>query len=708
MPQSLSFCRMCMGHCGVVVTTDDAGRLTDVRGDHDDPQTQGYACFKGMKATEAHNSPDRILQPLKKQPDGSFAPISAEQALDEIAGRMQRIMNEHGPEAIGGYKGGGGFFTSSSVKLLQSLLDALGSPKSFSSVTIDQSSKAVALGRIGIWPPGRDPFNRGDVCLLVGANPLVTVSTNTFDNRNPLKRLKAAKARGMRLIVIDPRLTETARFADVFVQPLPGEDATVLAGLLHIILREGWQDKDFCAQHAGQLEALQAAIAPFNPGYVAQRARVPQSTLLEAARVFARDASRGAATSATGPDMAPFPNLSEHLIEALNVVCGRFVREGEAIANPGVIMPRYPRPAQVMPAPRWWDEGYRSRLGDYGLIDGELPSGLLADEILTPGEGQLRCLLVHGGNPASAVPDQRKIVGALRSLELLVTIEPFMSATAQLSDYILPPTLPYERADLPLFIYEDLVTPEPYTRYTPPIAATPPGSELRDDHLYFQGLASRLGLALDYWGEPLPIDRELSTDEMLALAARFSALPFDAIQGAERGLYADEPQLAAPADSALDARFALAPEDVLDELAQVLAQSENEAFPYRLAVRRHRDALNSACRELPAIRKRLPYNEAYMNPEDMAREALHEGDVISIRSDAGEICARLRGEEGLREGVISMTHGFGSLPDAVDYEREGVNTNLLISTDRDLATINAMPRMSGIPVAVSPLASGTA
>ncbi len=297
--------------------------------------------------------------------------------------------------------------------------------------------------------------------MIVGANPLVSVSMNGFDTRNPLKRLKQAKARGMKLIVIDPRRTETARFADVFLQPLPGEDCAILAGLIHIILAEGWQDHEFCARYAGDLDALRAAVAPFTPAYVARRADVPEADLRRVAEVFARDSRRGAVSSATGPDMSPGSNLAEHLIECLNVICGRFVREGETVPHPGAIMPRWPRKAEVIPAPRWWEHGYRSRIGGFGLIDGELPTGILADEILEPGAGQVRALIVHGGNPASAVPDQERIVEALRSLELLVTIEPFMTQTARLSHYVLPPTLQYERADLPIFIYENLVSHEP-------------------------------------------------------------------------------------------------------------------------------------------------------------------------------------------------------------------------------------------------------
>jgi anaerobic selenocysteine-containing dehydrogenase len=690
-----------MGHCGVVLSLDEDDRLLEIRGDHDDPQTLGYACYKGLKATEAHNSPQRVLHPLKRQADGSFQRVPLEQALDEIALAMDNLRQQHGPECIAGYKGGGGFFTASSVKLLSSLLAELGSHKSFSSVTIDQSSKAVSAGRIGIWPGGRDPFARSEVLMLVGANPLVTVSTNGFDNRNPLKRMKQARERGMKLLVIDPRLTETAKFADVHLQPLPGEDPSVLAGLLHIILTEGWEDRAFCSAHAGQMDALRAAVAAFTPAYVARRADVAVADLFEVARVFALEASRGACSSATGPDMSPYPNLAEHLIEAINVVCGRFLREGEDIPNPGVLLPRWPRPAQVIPAPRWWEQGYQSRVGDYGLLEEELPSGTLADEILVPGEGQVRCLLVHGGNPAAAIPDQNKIVRALGSLDLLVSIEPFMSVTAQLSHYILPPTLQYERPDLPLFIYESLVTPEPYTRYTPARVKPPVGAEVCDDQYYFWALARRLGLTLHYFDVALDMERAPTTDELLDLATRHAEFNLDTLKQHERGLYVYTPQQVEAADPALQTRFSLMPADVALELEEVLAQRADVSFNYRFAVRRLRDTLNSACRDLPSIKRRVPYNLAYMNPDDMARDGVSAGSMVTVSSGHGAITAMAAVDDGLRRGVVSVSHGFGGMPRESDYVSHGSNTNLLISTDTDRASINAMPRMSGFPVRVS-------
>jgi anaerobic selenocysteine-containing dehydrogenase len=704
----LSFCRQCMGMCGTVVRVDPEDRVVEVRGDRDDPSTLGYACFKGLMAPEAHNSPDRVLQPLKRQPDGSFEPIELETALDEIAGKLRGILDEDGPEAIAGYRGGGAFFTSSSVMLLLSFLEAIGSPKAFSSVTIDQSAKTVAAGRIGLWPPGRVPFSRGDVFLLVGGNPLVSVSANGFDTRNPTKRMRRARARGMKLIVIDPRRSETASYADVHLQPLPGEDCAVLAGLLHIILEQGWQDREFCERYADDVERLRRAVAGFTPEAVARRADVPEAQLLGAAELFAHQCHTGGAAGSTGPDMSPNGNLAEHLIECLNIVCGRLLREGDEIQHPGAIQPREPRRAEVVPAPRWWEKGPRSRVGDYGLVGGELPTGTLPDEILEPGPGRVRCLIVHGGNPVSAIPELGKVAKAFESLDLLVAIEPSMTMTARLAHYILPPTLQYERADLPIWLYESLVSLDPYTRYTPAVAKPPKGSCVRDDHYYFWALASRLGLTLQLLGERLDRETPPTTDELLAIVARKAPIPFEELKAAERGVLLDhERHLVQPGDPDSPHRFSLLPEDVAAELAAVEVQlgapARDERFRYRLAVRRLRDANNSAGLALPSIRARLPYNPAFLNPDDMRAEGVADGDAVEVASRHGAIRVVATADPTLRRGVVSITHGFGALPGSSErYQDVGASTNLLTSLADDAReTINAMPRMSGIAVSVS-------
>ncbi len=696
-----------MGTCGMVLSLDEVGHLTGIRGDRDDPQTRGFACFKGLRAVEAHNNPARILRPLKRLADGTRIEIPLEQALDEIAERLSAVRTEYGADAVAGYKGGGAFFTASAVVMLNDFMRALGSPKTYSSVTIDQSAKAVAAGRLGMWLPGKLPNDKCGVMLLVGTNPMVSVNP-PFDCRNPVKRMKEARARGMKLIIIDPRRTETAQFADLLIQPLPGEDPTLIAGIIREMLVNGWYDAAFCDAHVADLDMLRAAVEPFTLDYVEARADVPAAQVTEAARLFGGAGLSGLAGSSTGPDMGPYSNLAEHLIETMNVLAGAFIREGEPIPNPGAILPRYPRPAQVSPADRPWENGPTSRIDGSGSMMDEMMTGVMADEILTPGDGQVRAMIVHGGNPASSVPDQAKIVRALRSLDLLVCIEPILSITAELADYVLPPRLQYERADMHFWLYESMIYRDaPFARYTPQVVTPPEGSDLTDDWYVFWSLAKRMGLQLTYLGEPLDMTDVPSTDALLAIVSRHSAMPFDELKRQPHGAVVDETvQLAEPAQPGWQGRFTLMPDDVAGEVKLVLGEypAEEAMYDFRLAVRRLRETMNSVGRDLPTTRKRQPFNRAYVNPGDLAERGIVDGDEVRIRSRHGEIVAVAEGDPTLRSRVVSIAHGFGGLPDPKGgnrgYYQDGVSTNLLLEDERR-ETINAMPRMTGIPIAFS-------
>ena len=716
MREVRSFCRFCMVFCGTRVTLDENDHIVSVRGDHDDPMNQGYSCIKGLEAAGAYYAPDRLLHPLKRQPDGSFSRIPFEQALDEIAAKIAEIAARDGPEAIGAFRGGGAMLNASAMAMAPSLLSALGSHKNFTTFTIDQSAHMIAAGRIGMWAAPRHPLHDSDVRMMFGANPLLALTCTDFDMSNPTKAMKKARANGLKLIVIDPRRTETAKFADIFLQPYPGEDTTIAAGMLHIILTEGWEDTAFCAAHVADLDALRAAVAPFTPDYVARRAGIDAEELHRATAMFARDSRRGGALAGTGVCMAPNSNLADQLIETLNVVCGRFQRAGEPVVNPGVLRARHPRRAQVMQIGRSWEQGFKSRIGNYGTVWGEMMSGILADEILVPGEGQIRALMCHGSNVANIMPDQTKTVRALKSLELLVNIDPFMTETSKLAHYILPTRMGYERADLTMYLYESLYT-QPYARYTAPVAATPAGSDLPEDWQIYWGLAKRLGLQLEFDGVALDMAGTPDTDTFLGIVARHAPVPFDTLKAYETGhIFDQDPQYVEAADPACTDRFTVATDDVVAELAQVHAEqpepgawvSNGQDFTHKLTSRRLREVQNSAHRNVPAVRKRMPYNRAYLHPDEIAALGIAEGDKITITSDAGSIPAVVAAEPDLRPGVISMSHGWGALPDETVYERDGANTGLLISTDRDLDPINAMPRMSAIPVRLTPFAAADA
>ena len=707
-------CRICAGQCGLALELDDTGSVTSVRGDEANPVTLGYACSKGITLPEAHRHTERLLHPLKRSADGRFVRIGLEQALDEIAERLRSLMDASGPDTVAGFRGTMNYSNLAANHLLPEWLRCLGSSSFFSTMTIDQSAKWITFERLGGWAAGRDPLATADVLLWVGTNPLVSLSTFNFDLQHPVRRLREVKARGLKLVVIDPRRTESARHADVFLQPWPGEDVTVLAGLLHVVFERGWADREFCDRHAQGHAELAAAVAAYTPEYVCRRAGIDPADLVAAAAAFAEPLpdrrKRGSAASGTGPNMGPHSNLAEHLVECLNVVCGRYARAGDRVANPGVLGPRVPRKAQVIAPRRSWEQGPHSRVRGLGHIFGEKMTGALADEILTPGTGQVRALFVDGGNPVIALPQQARTEQAMRALDLLVVIDPFMTATARLAHYVLPPLMMLERHDLGSRDYEVHTMQRPYAQFAEPVLAPPAGAELVEDWRVFYELARRLGVALTFDGVPLEMQVAPSTEDLLRILTRHSSVPFAELRAATRGRIFDVPeQLVEAADAGCTSRFEVAPLDVVAELAAVLDETTTPGTSsFRLAVRRLRDVQNTMYHRLDGVRRRLPENPAYLHPDDLQSLALVDDGLVEITSAHGTICLPARADDGVRRGVVSVPHGWGDLLNAPGSDANpGANANRLTSAAECLDPINAMPWLTGLPVRLRAVRTST-
>ena len=709
------FCRICLGHCGMQLTINEDDRIVDIRGDKDHPLTRGYACFMGLQAEEAHHGDARILHPLKRNASGGFDPIPSEQAIDEIASRIAAIMEVHGPDAIGVYFGNGSIFNSTAVTMQAHFLEAIGSRSRFTSYTIDQSAKTLSAERIGIWAGGNLQLEQSEVILLIGTNPLLSHGLLGFLASDPTRRLKAAKAQGLKLITIDPRRTETSHHADLSIQPYPGQDSAIMAGLIRLILAEGWQDKAFCARYVGDeaMAALRAAVDPFTEAMVEGRAGLNSGDLRRVGEIFARDCKQGAAYTGTGPSMAPHSNLMQHMVDCLNVVCGRFTRAGDKVISVDMMTPPAEFRAEVIPPSRASWQGPPSRIRGVGCLAGEKTTGTLADEILTPGPEQVRCLISCGGNLANLMPDQEKMERAFNALDLKVSIDPYMSNSARLADYVIPPTMQYERADLPVSAYGFQFFPEPWVAYTPALLKPPAGSDVVEEWYFFWALAKRLGKSLTFAGSPMDMENPPTTDDLLALRAQHPMAPLDEIKKHPSGrLYLEAQSFVLPPRPEATATFDVMPADVAGELSELAAEparsdghhSNGQAFTHLLSTRRMRNFYNTIGMFLPTTRKRDPYNPAYLNPADLAARGLVDGDQIAIHSDHSRIMAIVQGDPAVRPGVVSMAHAWGGLPsEEVDVATHGSSTNRLISTDRDTDPINAMPRMSAIPVNIVPL-----
>jgi anaerobic selenocysteine-containing dehydrogenase len=728
MEKAISICRMCTTCCPIEVTIEE-GRAVKVVGDRASDTYGGYSCAKGRALPEMHYRPDRLLHSQKRQPDGSYAPITSDDAIAEISEQLRDILERYGPRAIATFTGTriiehGAFFA-----LGIGFMAALGSPMQFSPMNLDQPGDLVAHAFHGTWLGGEYRLENCDAWLLLGTNPIVS---HQYWANNPVGRITTAVRNGCRLVVVDPRVTETAHHAAVHLQPRPGEDNTILAGILALLFEWDALDRDFVALNVHGVDRLRAAVAPYTPAYVAQRADVPQERLEAAARILA-EARRGGVYCGTGTAMSNMGgNLAYYLALALNSLRGWWAREGEEFLRPHVLLPEVPAPAQPrnpFPAANF---GEKMRIRDLqGGITG-VPAGAMFEEILTPGDGQIKALFNLGGNPLMAVPDTATAHKALSNLDLYVTTDVSMSNNARMAHYVMAvkmgleaPTTSYISEALG-YMHRGMGLDDPFAQYAPAVIQPPPGSDLIEDWQLYYRLGQALGLdlfivtACGLEGafdvppvvHPLNMEVEPTTDQILELMGTDGRISWEELKDHPHGhLYEDLRVQVGPRQPDCDQHLEVGAEEMMDELAANYAadgalrpRSASPEYPFLFIGRRAKHVVNGTGQDIEKLARLGPYNPAFLHPADMSELDLGDGDIVEIRSAHGAIEGVAQADDSLRRGVISMTHAFGRNPDDLrDPRRYGANTNELLSLTAEFDAFTGMPRMGAVPVGVTVL-----
>jgi len=708
-----TFCRNCGAQCSMEIDLEQ-GRMVRARPDATASPYGGYMCPKGLAAIDLHNGLEhRVLSGLKRTPGGGYASIGADQALDEIAARLAALLAEHGPRSIAVYHGTGAYRSVLGGLLERAWVSQIGTPNFFSSMTIDQSAKWVTAARLGIMASGKHAMRDADVILLAGGNPVVThqgVPYAVAETGAPGKAFEAARARGCKVIIVDPRRTETANYADLLIQPLPGHDAEIFAAIAHALLRDGRIDPAFCERWCIQLDELRAALAPFTPEFAARRADVPVEQI-ELAAQWLGNASRPLMGSGTGPSMASNSNLADHMIETVNALIGGYRRAGDPVRNTGTLRPRQIYEMAIAPS-RSFASGPRCLSQDTGPLMGELPTALLPGEIMADHPDRIRALIVFGGDPLMALGDPAVARPAFEQLDLLVSLDCRQNETGKIADYVIGTTQQFERPEITAS--GDGMYPLPFAQYTP--AIVPPPEGVIHDWEFFWCIAARMGvpLTLKYWqyglnyadiplGMPLDMNEKPDADAMLRFLCNDSAVDFDTLKASPGGVRRkDGAGHVQPPPSDLG-RLELCPPDVAGELADLAAAVPQAGRGYRLTCRRIAEAVNSAFRDSIRARKRHPVNYLFMNPQDMADAGIGHDEIVDIRSDTGTARTLARADARLRRGVVSMTHMFGPLVGTGNPMADGgTNVGQLTSLTEGLQPINFMPRFSAIPVDVTP------
>ena len=707
--QIFSYCRGCVSSCGLVLEVSN-NKILSHRADRESLVSAGFKCVKGDMSVELLQGQEgRLTECLKRDSSGQLGPIDAQQLMDEVANTIAQGIERHGPRSVALYIGTAGYRKAFNLPMAKQFMAEIGSPAIFSTMTIDQSAHWVADGRMGLFATGKGFIQDVDLIILCGTNPVLSHSgpyTPSIPLVRQIPKLQAYKARGGKLIVVDPRETDTARLADVHIQPKPGTDAEIFACLNRLVLQNEWYDRAFCSRYVTNLAALKKAVEPYTPERVAERAGIAPEELVEAARMCGQ-AKKLSAGFATGTSMSENPNTAAHMIEALNAICGGYMRAGDVVRNPGLFVKR-PTTEGVIPPNRSWDSGPRLSSG-FGTLYGEFPTSRLPDEILTPGPTQIRTLIVMGANPAMAFGEPARTREALKSLDCLVVLEPRMTETAELAHYVVAPPIQYEVHDFNLMISGWM--DEPVIQYTEPVIEPPRG--VLTEWKFFNGLANRLGITLKlvpfgFGGSAkdasaaieLDPKTEWTTEHLIEQSFENVGLSLEEVRKHPHGMpmpVAEQRILAPEADDG--ARLDVCPPDVADELLEISKPKPADSHKYKLVNRRIVELMNTEFRNSPTTLGR--YDGAaplFVNPADMAEEGLQPGERATVIGDHGQITARVRADPTLRRGVVAMPHCWSG--ERNDDSWKGHTSWLVSMRIPDVQPIDGMPRQSGLPVTI--------
>ncbi len=692
-----TFCRVCEPACGLLATVAD-NRLIKLEADRDHPISKGFVCNKGIYGLDVHNDPDRLKVPLKRTRDGSFEPVSWDDALSGIAAKLKDIQSRHGNGALGSYTGNPTAFNTLYGPSFGGFMRQLGAYKHFSSGTQDCANKFAAseavFGTRTLHPV--PDFEHADFILLFGANPAIS-HMSFVSLPNSMQLLKDAESRGARVLHVNPRRTESVRGAGEVLLVRPDTDVYLLAALLNEIAT----GPGFAAQayhHGANLDALEEFVARYPASAVAEVIGIDATAIRDLAQNIAA-AERACFYMSTGVNMGRQGTLAYWLLQMLALVTGNLGREGGNFYSQGF----YERaPAAGASAPRDMVDGPFGRMRRPGGVGINLPGNLLADYITNP-EEPIRALFVNSGNPVLSIGGEERLRDALDTLELLVCVDIYPNATSEHADYVLPAAGAFEREDINIAGLG--LQYRPSVQFTP--AVVEPAFERRPDWWIYEALAQHMGFRslldddrADVWAR---IDamlrsrqhsmRELREEQIIELPRSKPEDFFERfVQNEDQRVQCFPPEFA----------------EAIERMASIFAELSAEgADQLKLITKRDAYMLNSWYANVEKL-KQAPrdVNYLFMHPADAEQRQIADGASVRITSTHGELTTPVRLTEDLKPGVVAMTHGWGHGPGsalAVARATSGSNPNrLLPAGPGSFEPVSNQAHMTGIAVEVVP------
>ncbi len=737
-------CPLCEATCGLQLTIED-DRITRVRGDADDVFSKGFICPKGASLGELHHDPDRVSAPQLRRPDGSFAEVSWDEAFAFIDERLRAIDAEHGREAMAMYFGNPAAHHMGLVLYGRVLAKALGTRNIFSASTVDQYPKQLASGLMfgtGLSVPIPDLDHTAHL-LILGADPMVS-NGSLMTSPDARGRLRAIRARGGKIVVVDPRRSRTSLEADEHHFIRPGTDALLLFALAHVLFDEDLADPGaHLRPHLAGLDELRELAAPFTPESVARATGIGAEEIRRMARELAA-APSAAVYGRIGTTTQEFGSLASWLIDVLNVLTGNLDREGGALftlpaAGSGNTAGTSGQGRGVL-AHRW-----TSRVSGRGEVFGELPAACLAEEIETPGAGQIRALFTIAGNPVLSTPRGDRLADALDTLDLMVSIDVYRNETTRHADVILPGPSPLMNGHFDVALYAFAV--RNVANYSPPTFPLPDGAlDEWQILLRLAGIASGQGpdadiAAIDTFvatelarratrqpGSPLEsrdpqdlvnevaprVGPERLLDIMLRsgpygdmFGARAGGLTLAALEAEPHGIDFGPLQPRLPEVLRTPSgKIELAPELLLSDMPR-LRDALASADPDRLLLigRRQLRSNNSWMHNLPKLVSGPERCTVLVHPQDAERLGVADGEPALVSSANGQIELNALVTDDMMPGVISIPHGWGHDLEGVDLDvaraHAGVNVNVL-GDPSTLEALTGTAVLNGIPVTLAP------
>ena len=707
-------CNLCEAMCGIAIEVE-GGRIRSIRGDGDDPFSRGHICPKAVALQDIHEDPDRLRRPLRRRGSG-WEEIGWDQALDEAADRLAAIQKAHGRQAVAVYQGNPTVHNHGSVLFGQLFLRSLGTRNLYSATSVDQLPQMLAsllmFGHQLLLPV--PDIDRTRYLLILGANPLAS-NGSLMTAPGVERRLRELRERGGRVVVVDPRRTETAAMADHHVPIRPGTDALLLLALLQTLFAEVRVRPGRLADFSDGLAEIARLVQSFAPEAVADATAVPAETIRTLAREFA-EASSAVAYGRVGVSTQEFGGLASWLVNVLNVVTGNLDRVGGAMfTRPAIDLVAF---ATRLGQRGHFDKG-RSRVRGLPEFGGEYPVATLAEEIETPGRDQVRALVTSAGNPVLSTPNGGRLEKALAQLEFMVSIDLYVNETTRHAHLILPPTAALEHDHYDLVFH--VLAVRNTAKYSPPLFV--PADDTRHDWQILLELTRRLDVAKGR----NTLGRRLTRAALGAMGPRGlldlllrtgphgkgwrphgQGLSLRRLEHAPHGIDLGplEPCLPDRLGTSTK-RIDLAPGPFVQDLGRLRdglggARSDERL---RLIGRRDLRSNNSWMHNSERLVKGRDRCTLLMHPEDAARHGLRDGQAVNVSSRAGSVAVALQVTADVMAGVVCLPHGWGHGREGtrlrVARAHAGASSNDLTDELR-VDALCGTAAFSGTPVEVSP------